>query len=246
MVDFDSASQFDPGVATAYRAYFTAAPFLMVPESLAAIRPTLGAISAPSVPPPTDATIHFTVHQGNYGYYRHYLVGLYAAMAGDYALAERSAATLSALTGTTDQGKLGSNLAIGIRSEIALRQGRPADALAQLDRLDLQIPYLLPITTPFYFNARERYRKAEILEGMGKTEDALRWYTSIDAQMPFDVVYLPPSLLKRAELSERLGRTGDARALYQRVLRLVPHPDPGFQSLLDRARAGRQRLSPSR
>jgi eukaryotic-like serine/threonine-protein kinase len=246
MIDLDSASHFDPGAATAYRAYYSAAPFLARPESLAVLRPGLSTIAAPAAPLPPDATIHFTAHQGHYQYYRLYLVGLYAALAGDYAQAERSAASLKSMTGNIDRVKLGSNLALGIRSEVALQQGDTAAALAQLEQLDQQISYLLPITTPFYFNARELYRRAEILERMGRTEDALRWYAGLDALSTLDLVYLVQSLVKRGELSEQLGRRDEARAHYERVVRLMPNPEPMFQPTREKARAGLQRLSPSR
>ena len=246
MTDFDSARQFDPGAAIAYRAYYSAAPFLMNAESLAVIRPGLSSISPPAVPPPAEATVHYSVHQGHYVHYRHYLVGLYAAIAGDYDQAERSATALVSLPGNDDQTKLGNNLAAGIRSEVALKQDKPAEALAQLERVDQQISYLLPIATPFYFNARELYRRAEILEGMGRMEDALRIYAGIDAQTTLDVVYLPQSLLKRADLTERLGRREEARGYYERIMRLLTNPEPMFQPTLDQARAGLQRLSPSR
>jgi tetratricopeptide (TPR) repeat protein len=246
MIDLDSAAQFDRGAATAYRAYYSAAPFLANPESLAAIRPSLASIAPPAAPPPADATIHFTAHQGHYQHYRQYLVGLYAALAGDYAQAERAAATLKSMPGNIDQVKLGSNLALGIRAEVALLQGDSAAALAQLEQLDQQISYLLPITTPFYFNARELYRRAQILEGMGRTEDALRWYAGLDALSSLDGIYLVQSLVKRAELCEKLGRRDEARTHYARVLRLMPNPEPMFQATHQKAQAGLQRLSPSR
>ena len=246
MLDLDSAASFDPGVALAYRAYYSAAPFLAIPETLAVIRPRLSAIAPPATPPPADATIHFTAHQGHYDHYRHYLVGLYAALAGEYAQAERSAATLKSMPGNVDQRKLGSNLSVGIRGEMALQQGDTAAALAQFEQLDQQISYLLPITTPFYFNARELYRRAQILEWMGRTEDALRWYAGLDALSTLDGVYLVQSLVKRGELSEQQGQRDAARAHYERVIRILRNPEPMFRPTLQKAREGLQRLSPSR
>ena len=243
MNDLDSASVFDPGMAIAYRAYFRAAPFLPpAPDSLAAERRRLSAIAPPATPPPADATVHFNVHQGLYHHYRHYLTGLYAALAGEYPAAERSAAALSALTGTPDQLKLAKNLALGIRSEIALRQGRQAEALRMLEALDDKVSYLFRLTTPFYSNARERWRGAQLLEGMGRLEEALRWYRGLDNQSSLDALYLAPSILKRGQISERIGHNVTARTHYERVLRLLRRAEPQFQPMAAEARAGLSRL----
>jgi tetratricopeptide (TPR) repeat protein len=238
MVDFDSASRFDPGVAIAYRTYFRAAPFLEnLPGSLAAEQPSLRLIEPPAIGPETGATIHYAIHQGLYGYYRDYLTGLYAALSDDYAAAERSAAALSVTPGSPDQRKLAHNLALGIRSEVLLRQGRPAEALSLLERLEDNIPYLLRITSPFYSNARERYRRAALLESMGRLDDALLWYASFDNQSSLDAMYLAPSLIKRARISERLGNHEAARSHYQRAAGLLQKAEGAFVPMAEEARA---------
>jgi tetratricopeptide (TPR) repeat protein/tRNA A-37 threonylcarbamoyl transferase component Bud32 len=247
MVDFDSASQFDPGVAIAYRTYFRTAPFLTdLPGSLAAERLSLRLIEPPAIAPGADATVHFAIHQGLYGYYRTYLTGLYAALSDDSAAAENSAAALSAASGSSDQMKLAGNLALGIRSEILLRQGRSAEALSLLEQLNDNIPYLLRLTTPFYSNARERYRRAELLEGMRRLDEALVWYASLDNQSSLDAMYLAPSLLKRGKISEQRGRMETARSHYQRVLDLLQKAEGAFVPMVEEARAGLNRVSSKR
>jgi tetratricopeptide (TPR) repeat protein len=190
---------------------------------------------------PADASIQFAVRPELYIQYREYLQGLYAARDGDFTAADRAATALETLGGSAEELKLAHNLALGVRSETALRQGRTDEALRLLEKLESRIPYLLRLT-PFYSSARERYRRAELLQRAGRPEEALRWYSSLDDQSYFDAPYLAPSLLKRAEITERLGRKEEARALYRRALDLYHDPDPEFEPLRREMREGLDRI----
>lgn len=52
-----------------------------------------------------------------------------------------------------------------------------------------------------------------------------------------------PAFLERAELTEQLGRPEEARELYDVVLTMWADAEPAFQSLVERARSGRARVS---
>jgi tetratricopeptide (TPR) repeat protein len=202
----------------------------------------LSRIVTPATESPAEAAIQFPVHQALYPHYRTYLQGLYAAMANDRASAERSAALLKSLTGSEDEQRLARNLALGIRAEIAMRQGQRTEALTLLKQRDDRMPYLLRLTSPFYSGARERYRRAELLEQSGQLEEALRWYAGLDNQSYLDVAYLAPSLLKRGQISEQLGRRDAAAGFFRRVLALWSDADPEFKPMVEEARAGLERV----
>ena len=236
-----------PEIGISYRAYFRTAPFLVMPaESLAAERVNLNRITPSGPEVPTDASIHFTIHRGLFPHYRHYLQGLYAALLDDAAAGERAAVALEGLPGTDDQRKLARNLALGIRAELAVRHGDPNEAIRLLEQQDLRIPYFFRITSPFYGSVRERYRRAQLLEETGRLEEARTWYSTVDAQANIDTPFLAPSLVRRGRISERMGDSTGAARLYQRAVDLYGEAEPRLRSILEEARAGLQRLSPSR
>ncbi len=240
--DLDSARTLDPGLATAYDAYFQAAPFVQSPaESLAAARPRLSAIAAPGIEPPADASIQFTIHRDLYDHYRLYLQGLYAALARDYPAAARAADGLVALRSFGDQVKLARNLAAGIRAEIALGQGNPGEALRVLEGGDYRLSYLLQLS-PFFSGPRERYLRADLLERQGRETEALHWFATLDDKAYLGLPYLTPSLIRRGRLLERLGRNDEARRDYRRAVALWNDPDPMFRPMLEEARAGLKRV----
>lgn len=81
-----------------------------------------------------------------------------------------------------------------------------------------------------------RWWTARMLAEAGQRQDALEVYESF---------WLPawvPAFLRRAEVSEELGRTAAARELYTVVTTIWADADPAFEPLLERARAGLARL----
>jgi serine/threonine-protein kinase len=245
LAEFDSADQLTPGLGTSYRAYFLASPFRPVPDNLTEIRQALTTIRQPSTPPPPAASVFFRVHFDIANHARIYLQGLYAALAGDFGSASRSANEVETLPGNEDQRKLSRSFGGGIRAEIALRQGDSAQALRHLLQAREDVSYLLR-NTPFYTGMRERYRRGELLERSGRNEEALRWYSTLESQGPADPAYLAPSFLARGRVNEKLNRPDSAAAYYGRMLQLWKNADPEFLPLIEEARAGLNRVSGQR
>jgi hypothetical protein len=80
--------------------------------------------------------------------------------------------------------------------------------------------------SPFLNQDFERYLRAQLLEIVGRDEDALRWYQCIPGHFVHEVVFLAPSLLRRATIHERRGEHATARDLYQRFIALWNHAEP--------------------
>jgi hypothetical protein len=81
-----------------------------------------------------------------------------------------------------------------------------------------------------------RWWTGRMLEAAGRTQDALEVYET------FWIPAWVPAFLRRAELSEELGRTAAARELYTVVVTVWEDADPAFAPLVERARAGLARL----
>ncbi len=102
--------------------------------------------------------------------------------------------------------------------------------------------YLLTVNSSFYGLNYERYMRAELLNALGRYEEAAAWYCSFLEHSTYDVAFLGPSHLRRAELYEKLGRTDEAARHYNRFLELWSDADPEFQPLVAYARERLARL----
>jgi tetratricopeptide (TPR) repeat protein len=77
----------------------------------------------------------------------------------------------------------------------------------------------LVANSPFYSQAYERDLRAELLESLGRYNEALAWYEALpEGNQEF--VYLAPSHFKRAEIYERIGKPDSAAVHYARFIEL--------------------------
>ena len=84
--------------------------------------------------------------------------------------------------------------------------------------------------------------RAEVLRAMGQNPDALRWYETASKHSSFDVVYLAPSYLRRAEIYEQLGEKKKAIEHYRRFLELWKECDPELRPTFEKAQISLARL----
>ncbi|MCH7876158.1 MAG: protein kinase [Gemmatimonadetes bacterium] len=239
-----AAEPLDRASALEYRALFTALPF--VPVSRAQVedaRDELERWDATSVPPSVTTTVLVSKHDGAHPHLRKYLLGLLSARLGDPVAATRHAAELEALGGPDRARALAGDLAGSIRAQVALIEGRPADALMALEQTRRQTFYQLTLSSPFYSQAYERYMQATLLEELGQTEEALRWYSSVVGTSPNELIYLAPSHLRRAEIYERLGQPEKAAEHYARFVELWADCDPELRPVVDDAKERIARLA---
>jgi tetratricopeptide (TPR) repeat protein len=90
--------------------------------------------------------------------------------------------------------------------------------------------------SPLYSRALERYQLAQLLQELGRGEAALPWLESMAQVSPYELVFLAPSHLRRAEIYESLNRPADAAAQYTRFIELWKDADPESQPLVAQAR----------
>lgn len=220
--ELDAARRLDPAEAIQTAALFSLLPFLPV-ELASVIRPV----------GPRDIASEATARGS-----RHvnlYLLGLSSARDGRMSIARERASELDRLARTsTDDFPVAGPLAHGVMAEIYLTERRFEDARAELERVTrtARMWYERARLSPLYSLARERYLRAELLLRMEKDEKALRWYESLPQSSLAEVVYLAPSMLRKAQILERAGKTAEANANYARFAELWRDADPEFRELI--------------
>jgi DNA-binding SARP family transcriptional activator len=170
-----------------------------------------------------------------------YARGLVRAALGEHAAALDAAEALRGSTAEealarTLQQRLGNLLAARVHAD----RGEHARALRELGEPRLLALNVLPDITQ-HSHAAERYARARLLQQLGRNEEALRWFESFPDPSGYDVVYLAPSHLHRAQIHERNGRLREAREHYARAVRLWSGADAPLRSALEEARAGLRR-----
>jgi tetratricopeptide (TPR) repeat protein len=225
------AARLDAAVALEYRALLSALPFVPVErDDLDEIRRELERWDAvvPATPAPNP---WLTPHEGLHRHLRAYLLGVLNARLGDGANAARYADSLDAMPSPLHAASLATNLAHSVRAHIAWVQERPADALAALEQIRVELTFPYMHTSAFTNHVLERFLRAEALNVLGRHEEALRWYQSVglwthsESGLPF----VAPSHLRRAEIYERLGDNAQAVEHYTRFLDLWKDADPELQ-----------------
>jgi serine/threonine-protein kinase len=167
---------------------------------------------------------------------RDYLLGLLAARLGDAAAAIRLADRLEAdvrrgaASAPAEERLIRRDLALTIRADLAWRSHRPSLALSLLERrhpeawdplwMDLVDKESVQLEYPFRNQAYERWMRAELLNQLGRSAEALNWYAGLGLYPGEELAYLTHSRLRMGEIYERLGETSLAAEHYRRVLRL--------------------------
>ena len=109
--------------------------------------------------------------------------------------------------------------------------GRTREALAELDAAGWEAA-----ASVFVAEAYDRYRRAELLAKDGREDEALGWFGSIAERAAFELVYLAPAHLRRAEIYDRRGNRDAAVEHYRRFIDLWRDADPELQPMVTRAR----------
>ena len=100
----------------------------------------------------------------------------------------------------------------------------------ELDSLRIESWYELTFVSPFYSGALERFTLAELLTANGRAEEALGWYVGLGENTIAELVFLGPTLLRRAAILATQGREGEARELITRFDHLWRNADPDLRS----------------
>lgn len=229
-----AAARYDPSRALPFRALFATLPFLATRvDELEAVRAELLAWDADSIPPGLGTTIFLTVHDGIQPRLKAYLASLLASATG---AEEEALAAMQDLERHPGPGEaLARDLALGARAEI-LGRANAREALAALEQIRGQAPYEQVVASPFFALSRERFVRAELLRRVGRHDETLGHYASFIDTSLFDLPYVAPAHLGRAEILDERGDVQDALLEYRRFIALWRDPDPELRPIVERVR----------
>jgi DNA-binding SARP family transcriptional activator/TolB-like protein len=231
-----AAAEQQPAAALEYRAFLAALPFVpaapAAPAELVELRSELRCWDAAAVPPSSHPNPTFDLHRDTHPVLRLYLLGALSARLGEPA-ALQCAAELDTVAAPGAAEGLARDLAHSVRAQRAWWCERYDAALTALDQTRVQPPRLLIVLqTPFYAQVLERWLRAEALHRLGRYEEALRWYRAVVQNSVYELPYLAPSHLRRAEIHDRLGNHEAAAGHYAQFVELWRDCDAELQPLV--------------
>jgi tetratricopeptide (TPR) repeat protein len=182
---------------------------------------------------------------------RLYLLSLLSSRMGDDQTATRYAAELEALAAPAEAATVARGLVQTARADVALRNGKAAEALALLERVQGDVPlelvYLKVFATVREFGQEHaRYLRAEALMELRRYDDALRWYQTSFQGSPAELVYLAPGHLRQGQIFEARGEREKAATHYRRFMALWGNSDTPLASVVSDTRDRLSRLGGSR
>jgi tetratricopeptide (TPR) repeat protein len=238
------AARGDAAAGLLYRARMAAHPVLVAARPILeeALR-DLEAWSCDEAPAADERPLWMEPHRGLHAPLRLYLMGLLAARLGRAPEAARRAAALASCRAPAGTGALVSEMALSVEAAAAEARGDRGEALDLLRRIKGETCFYMSLWSPFFSQAQERFRLAELLAAEGREEEAIPWYRSFGHQSLFDMVHTGPSLLRLAGIHRRLGESHAAAAHCTRLLRLWEGSEPSFGEQVAAARRMLQELS---
>jgi DNA-binding SARP family transcriptional activator len=226
-VQLDSAKRFDATSALELRSLLAVLPFIQLPEAeLRMIRSEVERWDA-RVERPGEPS-HSAAHIGLHPYIRLFRLGLLDTRLGDTAPALAEAQRLDRAADSSVGLKANALRAFArsIRAHVAGEDGRPRDALAELDRADWQM-----VESVFEAEALDRYYRAELLTALGRDAEAANWYRTIAERATYELVYLAPAKWRLGQSYERAGDRARAREAFRAAAGLWQKADAPFQAV---------------
>lgn len=136
-----------------------------------------------------SVAVPLVFHDGLHAHLRLYLLGLLAARRGDIADLQGRGEALSELSVPHGAEVLAEQLARTLDAETLRLLGRPADALAALERLRTDVWFQFAVGSPFYAGTYQRFLRAELLEDLGRPDESSRWWRTIAQRSPYEVIF---------------------------------------------------------
>jgi tetratricopeptide (TPR) repeat protein len=238
------AAPFHPTGALEYRGLLAGLPFLSPDrEELDDLRQALAGWDAAAVPRMRLSNPAYDLHHDAYPVLRLYLLGVLAAREGDAAALD-CAAELDTMAGGPDLQSLARDLAQSVRARVLAVAGDAAAALECLGRARMESRCtFIVMQSPFYMYTAERWLRAELLQRLGRHDEAVRWYESLVQSSVYELIYLAPSHLHRARIYDGLGQRLRAASHYRRVVALWKGCDPELRPAFDEAAGWLQRMA---
>ncbi len=236
--ELDLAEALAPTLPMEHRAWLSLVPSR--PDSTGAMRAAgdrMETWDPETAEPPAFADSWISAHEGVHHHIRLYMLGSLAVRLGQNSRrAERYADRLAELPNPPEARFLSEDFSRAVRARI-IAATRPAEALARLEEARMSSWYDLSLASGFISQAHERFLRAELLVLLGRTEEAMRWYSSFENDAIAGLVYLAPSHLRRARLLDDRGDREEAVHHYREFVKLWGDADPELQPQVEAARA---------
>jgi tetratricopeptide (TPR) repeat protein len=233
---FETARTFGSTRATEFGAIIPLLPFFPASDDdIVAMRNVIRAFDPDTVAPITHPSGFLRGHNEVHRHLKPFLLGLLNARLGNASDSERYAAELETSEKPLRSPTLPEDLSLGIRAYVAWQSGESAEGLSLLENAPMQTYYQNAFRSPYYSFAILRYLRAMFLEDLGREEEALIWFGSFEEISIYDLVFVAPALLRRAEIYDRLGDREAARRHYARFIELWADCDPELRPEVDRA-----------
>ncbi|HEY5564251.1 MAG TPA: tetratricopeptide repeat protein, partial [Rhodothermia bacterium] len=234
----DSAAEAGDLSVPEHKAMMAILPFRSITaQQLAAAQGELEKWDASAVPPSGRLSSWYTAHDGIHEHLRQYLLGVIYALRGKPDAAAEAASRLGTIQAPARAGSLPSDLALGVRAEIALREERPEEAERLLEQARRHASYHYSVNSVFFAQSRERFTLAGLLEDRGDYEGAIRSSSFFERHSMFDWPYIAQSHLRRASAYEKSGDFRQAAHHLERFVALWNDCDEEFRPVVDAARA---------
>jgi DNA-binding SARP family transcriptional activator len=201
----DTASAFEEGWALELRALGALLPDAPPdPRRLGELRDQLEAWDPGRATP--EMAFFFAIHADVHPSLRLYLLALLSTRLGDDEATERYADALRG-TGRSPEGRgLVTSLLLSVEAHRAWTRGDAVEALRILEQQRTTAPLERIAFSPFFALSLDRYLRAEALRTLGRSREALRWYTTL-TDGP-DVLFWAPAQRRRQELLALIRRGG--------------------------------------
>lgn len=198
------AAHHEPAWALEVRGLLAALPFVtLADEERAAIEHELETWNAADTP--ASVAVPLVFHDGLHAHIRQFLLGALAARRGQAAAVRLAAAAFSELAVPAGAEALTEQLARTLDA-LALRiEGHPGEALAALEGSRTDVWFQYAVGSPFFAGTFQRFLRAELLEAVGRTEEAVRWWRTVAQRSPYELVFAGAA----AERITRAGRRSD-------------------------------------
>jgi tetratricopeptide (TPR) repeat protein len=235
----EALAEVDALAAAEYRPVFLGLPF--VPNTSSELDSAYSDLEQQPVPEPARGPqLIIAAHDNLHPLLREFGLGRLAVLRGATEAARSYADSLEAMRLEADHEGLAQDLGIALRGYLATSVGEPEIALQHFESMKMSAWHGQSLFSPFYARTAERFARAELLGASGQVDEALRWYEHLAENSPFEVAYVPPSLLRRAEIHAGHGENDRAVDLYRQFIRLWKEADPELRPIVDRAiaRAG--------
>jgi DNA-binding SARP family transcriptional activator/TolB-like protein len=167
---------------------------------------------------------------------RLYTIGILSIRLRDTTEAMAASQRLSNIAKSRGAAVLTRDLDRGLRAQLAWHRRNGKIALALLDSLESDDVQGDVAATPFVARSNERYLHGEILESLGRHDEALKWFSSLGQGSVSEIPLRALSHYRQAEIFDRLRRPSNAAMHYEQFVKLWSTADPQLQALVDNAR----------